>query len=124
MISSEFTRATNMRTFELEHPIGLQLACIGSKSTINYGTNTSIKFSTRTTDEYFDVANVDFYDAILGIPFLRRHGIVLDFKDQDKILIGNEVIPMNFEVVKPKKEERKHPPRLAAAKAMARNSRH
>jgi hypothetical protein len=37
MISLEFTRATGMRTFELEHLIGLQLACIGSKSTINYG---------------------------------------------------------------------------------------
>jgi hypothetical protein len=105
MISSEFTRATNMRTFELECPIGLQLACIGSKSTINYGTNASIKIGTRTTDEYFDVANIDFYDAILGMPFLRRHGIVLDFKDQGKILIGNEAIPINFKVVKPEKEE-------------------
>jgi hypothetical protein len=36
-------------------------------------------------------------------------------------LIGNEVIPTNFEVVKPEKEERKHPPRLAAVKATARS---
>jgi hypothetical protein len=124
MISLEFTCATGMRMFELEHPIGLQLACIGSKSNINYGTNTSIKFGTHTINKYFDVANVNFYDAILGTPFLRRPSMVLDFKDQGKILIRNEVIPINFKVVKPEKEERKRPPRLATARATARNTQH
>jgi hypothetical protein len=73
----------------------------------NYGTNMSIKFGTHTTSEYFDIAKVDFYDAILGMPFLWHHGIILDFKDQGKILIGNEVIPTNLEVVQPEKEEQK-----------------
>jgi hypothetical protein len=82
----------------------------------------SIKFGTCTINEYFNIANVDFYDAILGTPFLWHHGIVLDFKYQGKILIGNEVIPINFKVVKPEKEEWKRPPRLAAARAMARNT--
>ena len=42
MISSEFTRAAKIETFALEKPIGIQLAVTGSKSIINYGTNTAI----------------------------------------------------------------------------------
>ena len=37
MISPDFTRPTGMKTFTLAQPIALQLACIGSRSTINYG---------------------------------------------------------------------------------------
>ena len=34
----DFTCTTGMKTFTLVQPIALQLACIGSRSTINYGT--------------------------------------------------------------------------------------
>jgi hypothetical protein len=68
-----------MKTFALEQPIALQLACIGSRSTINYGTNTTIKFGRKLYDECFDVTNVEYYDTILGTPFLRKLGITLDF---------------------------------------------
>jgi len=56
MISSEFTHAMGMKMFELERPIGLQLACMGSKSTVSNGTKASITFGTHTTNEYFDIA--------------------------------------------------------------------
>jgi hypothetical protein len=36
LLSPEFTQATGMKMFALEQPIALQLACIGSRSTINY----------------------------------------------------------------------------------------
>ena len=29
--------------------------------------------------EYFDIINIDYYDAILGTPFLRKHKVVIDF---------------------------------------------
>ena len=45
MISPEFTRAAKIKTFALEKPIGIQLAVTGSKSVINYGTNTTIRES-------------------------------------------------------------------------------
>lgn len=32
-----------------------------------------------STELYVDVANIDRYDCILGMPFLRKHGAVLDF---------------------------------------------
>jgi hypothetical protein len=83
-----------MKTFALEQPIALQLACIGSRSTINYGTNTTIRFGCKLYDEYFDLANVEYYDAILGTPFLRKLGITLDFTSPGAVRIGNEIVPI------------------------------
>jgi len=57
-------------TTKLDDPVGLQLACVGSKSTINYGATSTIIFGDKHIEEYFDVANIDYYDVILGMPFL------------------------------------------------------
>ena len=79
--------------FALEKPIALQLACIGSRSMINYGTCVTIKIGRKVVEEYFDIANVEHCDVILGTPFLRKMGIVLDFRSPGMAQIGNEVIP-------------------------------
>ena len=42
------------------------MAVTGSKSVINYGTNTTIRINGKELREYFDVVNIDYYDAILG----------------------------------------------------------
>jgi hypothetical protein len=94
LFSPEFTRAMGMKMFALEQPIALQLACIASLSTINYGTNTTIKFGCKWYDEYFDVANVEYYDAILGTPFLRKLGITLDFASTGAVRIGDKIVPI------------------------------
>ena len=52
---------------------------MGSKSIINYSMNTTIKINEEQSKEYFDVVNIDYYDAILGMPFLRKHEVVIDF---------------------------------------------
>jgi hypothetical protein len=93
MLSPDFTQATGVKTFSLEHPIGLQLACVSSRSTINYGANTTITVGSNTIDQYFDIANVDFYDVILGTPFLWHMGIGLDFTGPGYIQMANEFIP-------------------------------
>jgi hypothetical protein len=94
LLSPEFTHAMGMKTFALEQPIALQLACIGIRSMINYGTNTTIQFGRKLYDEYFDVANVEYYDVILGTPFLRKLGITLDFTSPGAVRIGNETVPI------------------------------
>jgi Zinc knuckle len=94
LLSPEFTHATGVKTFALELPIALQLACVSSRSTINYGTNTTIKFGHKLYDEYFDIANVEYYDAIPGTPFLRKLGITLDFASPGAVRIGNETVPI------------------------------
>ena len=60
---------------------------------INYGTHMTIKLGCKVVKEYFDIANVEHYDAILGTPFPRKIGIVLDFRSPGMAQIGNEVIP-------------------------------
>ena len=80
------------KIFALEQPIALQLACISIRSMINYGTHATIKIGHKIVKEYFDIANVEHYDTILGTPFLRKMWIVLDFRSPGIIQIGNEVI--------------------------------
>ena len=99
MISPDFTHATGMRTFTLAQPIALQLACIGSRSTINYGAKATIKFGDQSIEEHFNVTNIEYYDVILGIPFLKQIGICLDFRNPAHILIGNKEVPTNKELV-------------------------
>ena len=93
LLSLEFMWATGIKTFALEQPIALQSACIGSQSMVNYGTHATIKIGHKVVKEYFDIANVEHYDTILGIPFLRKMGIVLDFRTPGIVQIGNKVIP-------------------------------
>ena len=79
--------------FALEKPIALQLACIGSRSMINYGTHATIKIGHKVVEEYFNITNIEHYDAVLGTPFVRKMGIVLDVRSPGMARIGNEVIP-------------------------------
>ena len=60
---------------------------------INYGTQATITIGHMVVEEYFDIANVEYYNAILGTPFPRKMGIVLDFRSPGMAWIGNEVIP-------------------------------
>ena len=79
MISPNFSRAVKIEPFPLDKPIGIQLAVTGSKSVINYGTNTTIKYKGKELKEYFDIINIDYYDVILGTPFLRKHEVIINF---------------------------------------------
>ena len=64
MVSPDFACAMGMTLAKLEQPIGLQLACVGSKSTINYGTEMIIAFSDTCIKVYFDVANIRAYSQV------------------------------------------------------------
>ena len=60
---------------------------------INYGTHATIKIGCKVVKEYFNIANVEYYNAILGTPFLRKMGIILDFRSPGIIQMSNNVIP-------------------------------
>ena len=59
----------------------------------------TLTFGDQSIEEHFDVTNVEDYDVILGIPFLKRLGICLDFRNPAHILIGNKEVPTNKELV-------------------------
>ena len=55
MISPNFIRAVKIEPF-----------------VFNYGVNTTIKYNEEESKEYLDIVNIDYYDAIVGTPFLRN----------------------------------------------------
>ena len=79
MISPNCIRAAKIEPFPLDKPIGIQLAVTGSKSVINYGANATIKYEGRESKEYFNIINIDYYDVILGTPFLRKNEVIINF---------------------------------------------
>ncbi|KIM72172.1 hypothetical protein PILCRDRAFT_16386 [Piloderma croceum F 1598] len=92
-VSPNFTHVVNVPIYELEKPLTLQLGCAGSRSKINFGTESHIKFSSIANNTYLDIANLDKYDSILGTPFLRKHGIMLDFDHNEIVICGKMCIP-------------------------------
>ena len=59
---------------------------------INYGTHATIKISCKVVKEYFDIMNIEHYNAILGTLFLKKMRIILDFRSPGIIQMGNDVI--------------------------------
>ncbi|HEV7737114.1 MAG TPA: retropepsin-like aspartic protease [Chlamydiales bacterium] len=88
LVAADYARAVHLPMKRLTKPVTLQLACQGSKSMINHGVVTQTDVAGKITDEYFDVANIDYYDVILGTPFLRRFQVKLDFTGNGEIIIG------------------------------------
>ncbi|KAL1947388.1 hypothetical protein VTO73DRAFT_14349 [Trametes versicolor] len=81
MLSNDFARVAGCDIIKLENPATLQLGCAGSRSRINFGTRSPVTLGVFGAEVYFDIANLDRYDAVLGTPFLRRFGVMLDFKN-------------------------------------------
>ncbi|KAK1218877.1 hypothetical protein PQX77_018404 [Marasmius sp. AFHP31] len=95
-VSPDFARTCKLKIYRLENPVTFQLGTKGSRSRITYGC--TAKYSIATPGEtiggkeYFDIANIDRYDAVVGTVFMRRHGILLDFKN-DEIRTEKSVVP-------------------------------
>jgi hypothetical protein len=87
MMFPNFARTARLRTVLLEQPVNLQLAVVGSHSIVNYGTGSLLKFGEFASNEYFNITNVNYYNVILGTPFLTKWGISLDFGSQGGIRI-------------------------------------
>lgn len=64
---------------------------MGSHLMVDYGMNMTIKYGCKLY-EYFDVANIKYYDAILGTLFVRRLGITMDFTSPGAVCVGNKII--------------------------------
>ncbi|KIJ23296.1 hypothetical protein M422DRAFT_196117, partial [Sphaerobolus stellatus SS14] len=60
-----------LRMHKLPEPIGIQQAFQGSRAKLYYTVTMDITVGQRTYTETFDIADVDYYDVMLGTPFLR-----------------------------------------------------
>ncbi|KAG8915734.1 hypothetical protein FRC02_004380 [Tulasnella sp. 418] len=82
VIAGSFVEVTGLKTFNLETPLKLQMACAGSKAPLNKGVQLDLEGPMVKETRYFDVANIEGYDMILGTPFLKSHGALLDFSKE------------------------------------------
>ncbi|KAF8235350.1 hypothetical protein L208DRAFT_1257592, partial [Tricholoma matsutake] len=87
-MSPEFATFANLKIYELEEPVPLQLGTVGSCLKINFGLFTDFGIGQVNRNHYFNVVNIDRYNAILGTMFMRKHGIVLDFECNEVCIKG------------------------------------
>jgi len=86
MISPEFTTVAKAPAIKLQEQMMLQLAVTGSRLKINYGTWVPMEFGPIHAEVYFDIVNIEGYDAILGTPFLWEHGVSPIYDDDGWVM--------------------------------------
>jgi hypothetical protein len=91
-VTHDFARVAKLEIMQLENPVALQLGTVGSRSMINFGAKTRVEIGpVNESDAYLDVVNIDRYDMIIGTPFMRKHGFVLDFARDALSIRGRDV---------------------------------
>ena len=99
LVSPAFATVAKLAAFTLESQLALQLGCVGSRSKITHGTHAPVRIGNVTCDTYFNVANINWYDCILGLPFLRNNQVHLDFSE-DVLKIRGHSVPNSIEAEK------------------------
>ncbi|KAJ8463661.1 hypothetical protein ONZ45_g17500 [Pleurotus djamor] len=92
-ISPQFASVAKCPYGYLKDTVPIQLGTVGSGSQIQFGTELRIQVGPVDKVEYMDVLNIDRYEAILGTPFMRKYGVVQDFKN-NKLTINGVNIPL------------------------------
>ncbi|KZP33153.1 hypothetical protein FIBSPDRAFT_906968 [Athelia psychrophila] len=96
-VTPEFAFVAKMKQFRLAEQITLQLGCVGSRSKISYGSHAPVGMPGSTESVYFDIVNIDRYDAILGTPFLERFKVLLDFNDRSVRINGTRQTTFTYD---------------------------
>jgi hypothetical protein len=91
-MSPLYATVGDISAFPLNKLVGLQLGCVGSRSKINFGTQQTLTIGERQFHTYFDIVNLDHYDIVLGIPFMKMNQVILDFT-HNVIRCGADVVP-------------------------------
>jgi len=92
LISPDFAQTAGIKIQRLETPVGLQLATSGSRTTINYGCETTLLAGKTEVHCYWDIARIDYFDAVIGVQALRALGCVIDIAKNQVFL--PESIPL------------------------------
>ncbi len=86
MLSPEFATVAKAPAIELQEQMMLQLTVTGLCSKINYGAWVPMEFGPLEATVYFDIANIEGYDAILGTPFLWEYGVSPIYDDDGWVM--------------------------------------
>lgn len=80
-ITPEVAYVSHADRVDLKEQIGLQLGTKGSKTQISYGAYARLEVGNVNRRYYFDVVDIDKYDAILGTVFCSANKVHLDFEN-------------------------------------------
>lgn len=75
----------------------MQLGTVGSKSTVNFGAEVQVVTAGLYSETYVDIVNLDRYNMIIGMPFMRTNKVLLDFERNKVIINGMEVHAIQVE---------------------------
>ncbi|KAJ7884863.1 hypothetical protein B0H13DRAFT_2343498 [Mycena leptocephala] len=92
-VTPEFAKTADCKIFRLDEQVTLQLGCVSSKSKISFGARAPVNFGGIKGHAYYDIVNLDRYDAIIGTPFMIKHGLVLDFGKRQVIFPNGHIVP-------------------------------
>ncbi|KAG6873564.1 hypothetical protein C0993_001322, partial [Termitomyces sp. T159_Od127] len=87
-ITPQFAHVNAIRVHELTEPLMLQLGTVGSCAVVQFGVEVRVKMSGQPMKEYVDIANFDRYDMIIGMPFMCKNKVLLDFVNNKVIVNG------------------------------------
>ncbi|KAG6883438.1 hypothetical protein C0995_012317, partial [Termitomyces sp. Mi166 len=93
-ITPQFAHVNAIHVHELSEHLMLQLGTVGSHAMVQFGTEVKIKASGHPTKEYVNIANFDHYDIIIGMPYMHKNNVVLDFIKNEVVING---IPLKAE---------------------------
>jgi hypothetical protein len=77
-ITPEFAELSNQKVFEFTDPMAIQLGCKGSQSKVHFGSEGHLSLGLINQSHYWDIVNLDKYDAIIGLPTMRKFFITVD----------------------------------------------
>lgn len=90
-ITPELAYLCKADRIDLAEQVGLQLGTKGSKTRINYGAKAQLEVGDVKASHYFDVVDIDRYDAILGTVFCNTYGVCLDFGEHTVRIKGKDI---------------------------------
>ncbi|KAF8957872.1 hypothetical protein BDZ97DRAFT_1669193 [Flammula alnicola] len=91
-ITPAFTDVAQIMAFPLLDPFTVQLGTVGSRAKITHGAEVDVSMPGLQDNIYVDICNLDRYDLVIGTPFMRKNGVILDF-GQNIITINGKNIP-------------------------------
>jgi hypothetical protein len=75
MVSPDFVRVSSLKPILLEEQMALQLTVSGSCTQLNHSVWADFALGPIKGKQYFDIANVNKYDIILGTLFLWNNNV-------------------------------------------------
>ena len=87
LVSDNFCYQNQIPSVQLKEPKDLNLAVKGSRSKINRQTTLTLELTGQKEKCNFHIQALNSWDIILGMLFLRKHQVIINFRDRIVFLL-------------------------------------